>query len=1332
MSMTLGGDAESATIPIAAPTETPASRFRKIAYLSSGLGANARGDTHARERVTPRTKWLVVVVPPTTFPQEPGHLGHTLSSGPSSRLSSGLLMPLFPTMYGQLSAIAKEFNFPSTTGLCLYLHVTESGFTFTPRISDESWQLLWGHLFEARSPVSSTAQLPISGRIEFDIDLRKARWYDAWIASSQRDAYDVPMSMPGSRAPSVVHARHDSRTTFAEDNMVDDQVDTESVTQRTRTMRHVPRKLSLLDRFDTLSARSVSRAPSQAEISPPKPEHSDHRAINSLSPIVQEEEPKSAKNDLESRVRNWRASSSVAPTPLAATGQFSLDPVNMPNIVSLDSPVVEGEYELNLDDFTWSISSAGPEEFEYDVESVSSGRVLSVHMDRRAEGSVCLTPSVCTSYGPEDYDDLYSPVSNVDRLPSPDLGQRMLESVPPTPSTATSWGPDDYAYDYLYSPISNVSRLPSPDLGRRMLSSPPPTPSTATSWGPSSSYPPSPVVSEGYAQSVDIGLRNDGWSRPNTPSTATSWGPFESYPPSPATPYYIRTPDAGERAFDLEMPAERFSFPYYNVWTRAPWRFVWPYTRQREPDNEQTLEVSPPDVGAAPQSPFGFPYYRARQSEPWSMVWPYRIQKEDRDLAGDNSVRLSAKYPRFDLYPAVYPHLDIYPPIVPAYDAREKVSVAIPARYPTFSLYPAVYPCLEIYPGYINVLEGVRTEQLTPKYPTFSIYPAVYPHFEIYPEHVCGTGAASLAVSLSRRIISRAPKDVVPSISAGVYPHLQIYPSIRPRKAGDRQLISVTLFKYPVMKIYPASYPHMEIYPGHVHSAEVEEPIIVSLPSAYPALEIYRAVYPWSLISIYPAHRTYKGQPLSAKQERTEQYPDFDIYPAIHDPSRDEGYYKTRSVELKARYPAFDLYSALYPHFNIYPSASGPVCTARAGSGSQASKGNFLRGIDMRLSALYPSFNLYPAAYPHFDIYPACFVLAAEALGPSRLSPRYPFISLYPAVYPSFEIYPGVVCDGALPGVISVRLVGKYPTIRTYEAIYPHLDIYPAASCASMSAVRMARSRRTHAELHEEVFSSGYVIRKQPWKTHLQLHEEVLASGATGPRSESPPRGNVSPTEPARRRVSFASDTVIEPAHASAPAPRITRSRSGTVKLDIPPVPPLPPQFVSKPAPSPKPSPLRGVPRNGLPLHPAQKVRPISVVVDTMAEHRRTSSSSSQSSNAESWETSPSARVARTKSMIMTGMSPESPVATLDRSNSLNDARRPSRPRNSLVSERMKAFDNSSSSSSSERSDPDGTPVRITLNTLSQFPMPPAPKAVPIPDGRRRISKLDRSKYPFA
>ncbi|KAI9574444.1 hypothetical protein HD554DRAFT_38712 [Boletus coccyginus] len=130
-----------------------------------------------------------------------GHLGIVLSMSPRGRLSHGILMPLFPSMFGQLNAIAREYNFPSTIGLCLYLHINESGITMTPRISDDSWQYLSGHLFDGRPP-SGGHQLPIGRSIEFDIDLNKARWFDAWVSGTSRALLEAHR-----RGESLLHPR---------------------------------------------------------------------------------------------------------------------------------------------------------------------------------------------------------------------------------------------------------------------------------------------------------------------------------------------------------------------------------------------------------------------------------------------------------------------------------------------------------------------------------------------------------------------------------------------------------------------------------------------------------------------------------------------------------------------------------------------------------------------------------------------------------------------------------------------------------------------------------------------------------------------------------------------------------------------------------------------------------------------------------------------------------------------------------------------------------------------------------------------------------------------
>ena len=543
-------------------------------------------------------------------------------------------------MGSQLAAIAREFAFPSTAGLCLYLHTTYGGISITPRITDETWPLLWAHLFEPRSPTSAASpQLPIGGRIEFDIDPTKARWFDAWLGLLRRETLDVPVSAAPSRRGSLSHFREDSRTTFhddrAEEAFEGAPVILPPRPSRSSAHRHVPRKLSLLDRLESSSARSGSRPAARTGNSPSPPAFLDvaPRPSIGLSPIVQEDEPKTGHKDIDTFVNSWRASASMMPSPLAATGQTSLDPVNLPNNIEITGDE-DDRSELDLNDFQWSVSSVGPVEYDYeedfDSRSLESWRLPSVHMDRRQEGSVCLTPTTCTSWGPHDWDerDVYEPhfaaLALAAMLPSPDIATRMLEDCPPTPSTATSWGPP---LEWPPSPSAR-SLVASVDVAQRCMSEVPMTPSTATSWGPPLSWPPSPVRSElSYVGSVDLGQRCLS-EAPLTPSTATSWGPPLSYPPSPVTPYHVLTPDVGQRTFDIEVPrlapAPRPRDLPLEGEGAEPWRNVWPYVSTASAESSPYTFVFPQRPATPPAEPVQ-PQPQAVSSSPapFAFGWPF-------------------------------------------------------------------------------------------------------------------------------------------------------------------------------------------------------------------------------------------------------------------------------------------------------------------------------------------------------------------------------------------------------------------------------------------------------------------------------------------------------------------------------------------------------------------------------------------------------------------------------------------------------------------------------------------------------------------------------------
>ncbi|KAJ7771405.1 hypothetical protein DFH07DRAFT_229079 [Mycena maculata] len=1133
--------------------EAPGSRFRRVA---SSIGYHNSGLRESRERTVQRSsRSFVVVLPPPSFPQDHGHLGHTLASGPRHRLSQGLLMPLFPTMYGQLTAIAREYNFPSTAGLCLYLHFTEHGITATPRISDDSWQMIWNHAFDPTATPTHTS-LPISGKIEFDIDMRLARWYGAWMASSHREHVDVPMSVTPSAAPSIIHYREESRTTFADG----DEQDNQSVA---RPARHVPRKLSLIDRFDAMSARSVPRSV-VARAPPPQEQHPESQ---NLSPIFQEDEPKTAKYDLEHRVNSWRASASILPgaMAIAEAGHILMSGANLLNSPPIEeSPMVtsngerpDGEYEYRIEDYSFSISSAGPG--DYDPHSPLTWYYdPSVHLAHRAQGSVCMTPSVCTSFGPSDYE-----------LP-----------------------PDAYAYD------PELAGVRTPDIAHRMFEEVPPSPSVATSWGAPLSYPPSPT-SEHRARSVHLEDRLD-FSRAVTPMTATSWGAPESFPPSPTTPFYVRTPDAGQRTFDISALADH----------DTPWGMVWPYhdsvhhhSAQDEEREEGNGENEHSENGTRDMV---WPHQLEKAVAPWGMVWPSHVGRAGQSTSASAAtrepitIRLARAYPGFDLYPATYPdNLDeIYP--------STTVDAEVTASYPDFVLYP---PIGQTRTSSVSA-RGPITIRLAPVYPGFDLYPVTYPGNldEIYPS----TNTFSTEVSASypdfvlyppigqTRTSSVSARGPITIRLAPVYPGFDLYPVTYPGNL-DEIYPSTNTFSTEVS----ASYPDFVLYPpiGQTRTSSVSArgPITIRLAPVYPGFDLYPATYPGNLYEIYPSTNTFSTE-VSASypdfvlyspigQTRTSSvsargpitirlapvYPGFDLYPATYPDNLDEIYpsttvdagstISTRLSDVAATstiYPSFQLYPSAsdveiypllpedcavsqkyasygFPYFNLYPPVGGSITIVFRPMtypnlvlypavyphfdlyGEQASLyeedyGSQSNSDLVATPAIYPSFQLYPAAsgveiypllpedcavsqkyasygFPYFNLYP-------PAGGPITIISHpmtYPNLILYPAVYPYFDLYEEVLTKPLHEQRgIDIRVQARYPYISLYAAVYPHFDLWPTLS--SLESPRIpTQSRFTRSDLHELVKKSTLNTQfgaRAPSKTHQTLHMAVFPDGA--------------------------------------------------------------------------------------------------------------------------------------------------------------------------------------------------------------------------------------------
>ena len=99
-------DHSSGLPSLAALSETPTRVQSRT--TTSVLGYNQSSREHSRHRVS---RWLVLVLPPAFVTQSQGVFGTTLSSGPSSRLSQGLLMPLYPTVNHSILLLSEGSTF---------------------------------------------------------------------------------------------------------------------------------------------------------------------------------------------------------------------------------------------------------------------------------------------------------------------------------------------------------------------------------------------------------------------------------------------------------------------------------------------------------------------------------------------------------------------------------------------------------------------------------------------------------------------------------------------------------------------------------------------------------------------------------------------------------------------------------------------------------------------------------------------------------------------------------------------------------------------------------------------------------------------------------------------------------------------------------------------------------------------------------------------------------------------------------------------------------------------------------------------------------------------
>ncbi|KZP01574.1 hypothetical protein CALVIDRAFT_551955 [Calocera viscosa TUFC12733] len=856
------------------PSPAKLRRVATLAYNSSSMDSR-----DSRPSALP-SRWLVLVSAPSIVTED-GHLDTMSTSGPAGRESNGTLMPLHNTLFQQLSAIAKEFNFPSTAGLCCYIHYNEKGMSFAPRVTDDSWMVLWRRYLLPDDYSTSPQDFPVVGHIEFDVDVQKAKWYDAWLRAHRRMTA-VPRTMTTS-----ISSHPDQ---WEEEQYQDPP-------EATPMPDPAPKRLSLLDKrgVGSLSIQAVSRkqsieSSSRTMVEPaPRaevlPTIMDHRFAdaNAEPPIPR---------DVNDRIRKWRDESAPA-SPAnflpgsepygfvdLATVEFQYEPPQelYPAAPTSDHLENDGEQEveqeLNLDDFTWSISSAGP---PIDLSPPTTRR-SSVVQDWQLEDPTMLTPSViATSWGPPSPLDWPDSPSTGTVIYSPDLAWRMVETVPWSP-TARLMSPH---------PSRIATTMGTDNTGGTMdASSPLPEEIRPVVW-PYCDVPSFAAGSSRWA----VGERHLYVQEPRRLATSQAYGFFDLY--RAVYPHIDPYPALACAELSRPPPAD----PRHNP-DNSP--FGWPYMKA-------TMGV---EDAAAPRSATSTSAATTRQSTMWpSLVdafaqgWPYTFGPKKISLA------IESHYPVLTIYQSVYPYVEVYPSI------PRKRTILPPSfsrvQYPHFDIYPATsshmptsrqtpppvfvsethYPSFDLYPPVRTA--GSIIVALDSCYPFIEIYPPTYPHLRIYPNDVTSRSTANHRMWIAQNFT--------------IYPDIVIYPDVsnarRPfadTKSGSGR-VTPSSAQYPFLVIYSPVYPHIVPYPvpQPPMTARMTFDMDVSLWTLYPysAQRAYVPVYPDNL-AIYPEKDEYRRITGVASRKSAES----GVRTAV-----------------QHRYPYFQIYATHYPHIEIYP-----------------------------------------------------------------------------------------------------------------------------------------------------------------------------------------------------------------------------------------------------------------------------------------------------------------------------------------------------------------------------------------------------------------------------
>ncbi|KAG8987193.1 hypothetical protein FRB93_004907 [Tulasnella sp. JGI-2019a] len=1083
-------------------TESPEMRYHRMSsslpYLRSPMPDN-------RRPVGRGPKWLVMVIPPASLHRESA-FGSLIHHGPPGRFLNGTLVPLQTTLFGQVNSIAREFGLPSTIGVCLYLQVTEGPHAFSPRLSDETWSALWAPFFttfaDDRLP-TLPAGLPIAGRIEFDLDLRQARWYHSWITGAlnqeigglPRDDGLDGSEIEGSRQAGTTHSQTmapmDDGTGGAErfpDYASESGMRRSSLASKyfsagspsvisasTTRPHHAPRRLSLLGRRDHSELPSIHPPRQPSRLSFTSSVHADEEIMlnansheglfgvesnaialpkkvypHGLSPIPQSHmgSPMTAghhQKDVNSLVQQWRhTSAGASPVDPVETPQRS-PPAHTSTSADPAEEFARRVATMNMDDYSWSISSLGP------PSPLPSPLPLNEAVGVVEPASPVVTESSFkTSWGPSDYTIDWNAEEQDDgfRYPTPDLAARMIEDSPITPLVLDAGFVRESPVEHLEEQEEAVAS------GSGMWPYVEPANQAPLLVDALSYVDP---AEEFQRRVAAMNMDDYTWS-------ISSLGPPS---PLPSPSFELHEFSATTRALEHASPVVSES-SFRTSWGPSDGTIDW------DIKEEDGFRYPTPDLAArmiedSPITPLVLdtfdlempeePIVEEQEAEVEveaegsgsRMGWPYSDVRAD-DVVLDvpeetGPSRMGWPYHRAtedaehegEVESSVTDEQSNFG--WPYSNAAREADMAVDA--------PADDPLLSGmgWPHYEAVVEATDAqEEAVVEAPTFGWPYSVASRME--------------PVTLSRPAAAYPWFDLYPK----GYPEMEIYPGVPEDDALPKSL-SVRLPRsaviYPSFDLYPAGYPTIEIYPAlYPAPAGAAKSLPVSLPR--PAV-----IYPW--FDLYPAG-----------------YPTIEIYPTLYPAAEDVT--KSLPVSLPrpaASYPDFELYPMGYPSIVIYPDISSRRFVSQEVT---SGKDLVLKGPSICLPASYPmsvvdypSIIIYPNVTPTTSSQPTSLDSATKSL-PVRLNASYPTFNLYPAGYPSVNIYPDIIAapppQESINKALPVALAPSYPTFDLYPAGYPSMNIYPAVSpipvagspspCKSLS-VRLAPSYPNF-----ELYPAGY------------------------------------------------------------------------------------------------------------------------------------------------------------------------------------------------------------------------------------------------------------------